>query len=375
MKIEFYKHNLSNADKDEARRVLDSIFLTSGDWTKEFEKKFAVYTGNKHAVGVASCTNALELAVRRYGIGPGDEVITTPMSFVATANAVEAVGAKPVFVDVEKAIGNINANLIESAITPRTKAIILVHLYGQMCDMKKIRAIADKYNLKVVEDAAHCIEGKRDGIGVGQFGDVACYSFYATKNLSCGEGGALTCNDQETYDWLMRARLHGLDKSAEDRYNKLYKHYDMEFLGFKCNLSNILAALLVHQIDNLDGFLAKKEAIARIYDNGFSGNPYISKPAVLVNSRHARHLYTIFVNSLRRDEYLHALQEASVGVAVNFRPIHLMRYYREKYGYKEGDFPVAENIGASTITLPFYQKLAQEEISYVIDTVNNIVDG
>src|SRR3989344_2084156 len=179
MKVEFYKHNVSAEDKAEVLRVLDSIFLTTGDWTKRFEDKLARYVGRRHALGLTSCTNALELALRCYDIGPGDEVITTPMSFIATANAVEYVGAKPVFVDAEESSGNIDVNKIEAAITGRTKAILPVHLYGQLCDMRAIRSLADRHKLKVIEDAAHCIEGVRNGVRVGELGDVACYSFYA----------------------------------------------------------------------------------------------------------------------------------------------------------------------------------------------------
>ena len=244
MKVEFYKHNISVEDKEEVLRVLNSFFLTTGDWTKRFENKFARYVGSNYALGLTSCTNALELALRCYGFGTGDEVITTPMSFIATANAVEYVGAKPVFVDVEETTGNIDASRIESAITKHTKAILPVHLYGQLCDMRAIRLVADRYKLKIIEDAAHCIEGIRDGVRVSELGDIACYSFYATKNITSGEGGAVTTNDATVYNWLFQGRQHGLNKQAADRYTKRYEHYDMAFLGLKCNMSNIWQSLL-----------------------------------------------------------------------------------------------------------------------------------
>lgn len=375
MKIEFYRHNLAKEDKDEVIKVLNSLFLTTGDCVAEFEKKLAKYVGSKYAVGLTSCTNALELAVKYFGIGHEDEVITTPMSFIATANAIEYAGAKPVFVDVESNTGNIDASLIEQAITKKTKAIIVVHLYGQMCDMKRIRKIADKYKLKVIEDAAHCLEGERDGIKVGQLGDIACYSFYATKNLTSGEGGAISCNDKKIYEWMLRARQHGMSKNAATRYSKKYEHYDMEFLGNKCNMSNIQAALMVKQLDRIEGYLDMREKLARKYDKGFLKNKNIKTPAVISGGKHARHLYTIWVDRDKRDEYMHLLQDAGIGVAVNFRPIHLMKYYREKYGYKKGSFPISEKIGDSTITLPFYIKLSDKEVKYVIDTVNTITNG
>lgn len=373
MKIDFYKHSLDASDKTKVQEVLNSLFLTTGEITGQFEKKFADLVGSKFAVGLSSCTMALELALRYFNIGPGDEVITTPLSFIATANVIETVGAKPIFVDVEPATGNIDATKIASMINNRTKAIIAVHLYGQMCDMVELRKIADKNNLKIIEDSAHCIEGARDGVRVGQLGDVACYSFYATKNLTCGEGGAITCNDSTMSEWFIKARQHGMNKGASDRYSKRYEHYDMEFLGCKCNMSNIQAALLVNQIDRLSALLNEREKIAQRYNQGFSGNEFINMPTVLNNSVHARHLYTILVNSEKRDIYMCALQDAGIGVAVNFRPIHLMKYYREKYNYKPGTFTIAENIGSRTITLPFYPKLTNEEIDYVIDEVNKIV--
>ncbi len=373
MKIEFYRHNLVREDKDACMDVLDSLFLTTGETVKNFEAKFAAYMGASHAVAVTSCTAALHMALAYYKIGPGDEVITTPMTFIATANTVEYCGATPVFVDVEPETGNMDASLLEKAITPRTKAIVPVHLYGQMCDMKKIREIADKHNLKVIEDAAHCVEGVRDGVRPGQLSDMVCYSFYATKNLACGEGGAITCNDAAMHEWLLKARQHGMSKSAADRYSVRYQHYDMEFLGFKYNLSNIAASLLIHQLDRLGGYLDQKEAIAKQFDEGFAANSYVRKPAVLPASVHARHLYTIWVDPAKRDQYMHQLQEAGLGVAVNFRALHLMQFYTSKYGYKRGDFPVSERIGDSTITLPFYPRLSQEEVNYIIQTVNNTV--
>lgn len=372
-KIEFYRHALTDQDAQEVVSVLQSLFLTTGDWTKRFQEKFAIRQGAKYAVGLMSCTHALELALRCFGIGPGDEVMTTPMSFIATANTIEYVGAKPVFVDVESRTGNLDAEKVEAAITPRTKAIMPVHLYGQMCDMKKLREIADRHNLKIIEDAAHCVEGFRDGVQVGQLGDIACYSFYATKNLTCGEGGAITCNDQAVYDWMIKARQHGMSKQAADRYVKRYEHYDMEFLGMKANMSNLQAALMIHQMDRLPEQLARREEIAKRYDEGFRSNALLQTPVVLNGSKHARHLYTIWVPPEKRDHVLGAIQDAEVGVAINFRAIHLMKYYREKYGFERGAFPIAEKIGDATITLPFYPKLQEEEIERVIRTVNEVV--
>ncbi len=373
MKVEFYKHNIDAKDRRGVLKVLQSVFLTTGEWTSGFERKLVAYTKNQYAVGLMSCTHALELALRYFGIHGGDEVITTPMSFIATANVIESVGARPVFVDVEASTGNMDVSLIESAITKKTRAILPVHLYGQMCDMKKIREIADRHHLKVIEDAAHCIEGMRDGIRVGQLGDVACYSFYATKNITSGEGGAIACNDEAMYEWMIKARQHGMSKQAADRYTGKYEHYDMDFLGAKCNMSNIQAAMLVNQIDRIEALLNKKAKIAAQYDSAFARNTFMSIPVVLPNTKHARHLYTIWVNPLMRDVYMHKLQEAGIGVAVNFRSIHLMQYYQKKYGFCRGMFKNAERIGDSTISIPLYPKLTPRQIKYVHTKVNGII--
>lgn len=373
MKIEFYRHNIGEREIRKVTDVLHSIFLTTGQVVYEFEGKFSDYLKCKHTVGVTSCTAAMHLALLAYDIGPGDEVITTPLSFIATANAILHAGAKPIFVDVEPETGNINAELIEGAITNKTKAIMPVHLYGQMCDMKRIKAIADKHGLKVIEDSAHCIEGKRDGIKPGQLSDAACFSFYATKNITSGEGGAISTNDLNIADKLKRLRLHGMTRGAEERYIGKYQHWDMDILGWKYNMDNIQAALLLNQLDRIEERWKKREDICRNYEDAFRDINGLSFPMVLPNSKSARHLFTIWVDPDRRDRILWNLNEKGIGVAVNFRPIHLMKYYRERFNYKEGDFPFAEAIGAKTISLPMYPKLTEREKKYIINAVIDAV--
>ncbi len=374
MKIDFYKHNLDKKDKQELRKVLDSLFLTTWDVVKLFEEKFAKYTWNKYTVWVKSCTTALYISLKYFWIWEWDEVITTPLSFIATANSIEYAWAKPVFVDVEESTWNIDILKIEEKITPKTKAIIPVHLYGQMVDMVWLRKIADKYNLKIIEDCAHCIEWERDWIKVWHLWDAACYSFYATKNITSWEWWAITTNDEEMYEWLRKARLHGMSKNAADRYTKKYEHYDMEFLWYKENMTNIDASLLINQLERIEKFLGKKESICKKYNKWLKHNNYISTPNILINTKHARHLYTIWVNPTKRDEYLDKLQDIWIWVAVNFRPIHLMKYYKEKYWYNIGDFKNTELIWNSTITLPLYPRLTNEEVTFIINSVNNIVN-
>ncbi|MGC2061583.1 MAG: DegT/DnrJ/EryC1/StrS family aminotransferase [Thermodesulfovibrionales bacterium] len=375
MKVDFYKHNINRQDIARVRRVLNSIFLTTGQEVSEFEECFASYVHARCSVGVTSCTAALHLSLLAYGIGRGDEVITTPMTFCATSNAILHVGATPIFVDVDPESANINAELIEEKITPKTRAVIPVHLYGQMCDMKKIRAIADKYNLVVIEDAAHAIEAERDGIRPGELGDTACFSFYATKNITSGEGGAVTTNNKKTADLMKMLRLHGIDKAAIDRYTKLYRHWDMPVLGWKYNMDNIQAAMLLGQLQRIGGLWAKRNRLWLLYEDAFSAVKGMDILKTVSGSKHARHLFTILVDGRRRDAILTGLQKKGVGVAVNYRPVHLLDYYRKEFSYREGEFPVAEDIGRRTISLPLYPKLRKIEIDYVMKSVINIIEN
>ena len=371
--IPFFFHNLDDNDINNAISVLQSVFLTTGSTVGEFESRLSSYLSNKETIGLTSCTAALHLSLLAWGVGPGDEVITTPMSFCATANAVLHAGATPVFVDVEAETGNINADLIESAITKKTKAIIPVHLYGQMCDMQKIHEIAQKHNLIIIEDSAHCIEGQRNGVRPGQLGHAACFSFYATKNITSGEGGAITTKHQEKAELLRMLRNHGIDKSAADRYTKQYRHWDMSILGWKYNMDNIQASLLIGQLNRIEQLWERRNYLWHVYEERLRYVKGIDILKTAPNSKHARHLFTILVNPEKRDAILWALQERGVGVAVNYRPIHLLQYYKNSFGYKEGMFPIAENIGRRTISLPLYPKLTDSEAAYVTETVKDVV--
>ena len=367
MKVEFYKHPLGEEEIQALTNVIHSTFLTTGPRTREFEQVFADYMKAEYCVGVTSWTMGGFITLKALGIGPDDEVITTPMTFMATANIILECGATPVFVDVEAETGNIDCDAIERAITPRTKAILPVHLYGLMCDMRRMSAIAKKHNIAIVEDCAHCVEGERDDVRPGELSDAAVFSFYATKNLASGEGGAITTNNKDLYEKLMVLRQHGMNKSAADRYTARFKHYDMEELGYKCNMFDIQAAMLLPQIPRLAERLAKREEICQRYEAGFKNAEGISYPSVLPNSVTGRHLFTIWVDPAIRDLVLSDLQDRGIGVAVNFRSINRLTFYREQIGLAEGSFPNAERLGDSTITLPLYTKLTNEEIDYVIE--------
>ena len=366
-------HDLGQPELDAVAEVLANPILTTGAWVERFEKRFAEYLNVRHAIGVTSCTGALHLALIGLGVGPGDEVITTPMTFIASSTAILEAGAKPVFVDVEPETGNLDVNNIEAAITERTKAIVPVHLYGHMCDMRVIRKLADSYGLKVVEDAAHCVEGTRDGVGTGQLSDAACYSFYATKNLTCGEGGALVTNDDELAAKVRLLRLHGMNKNANDRHREGYRHWDMTVFGWKYNMDNIQAALLLPQMDRLEENWRKRLALAEYYESRLWDIPNLSRPQTLPGIEHAQHLFTVWIGEGKRDRVISELQQAGVGVMVNYRAIHLLSYFSETYGFKRGDFPVAESIGDATISLPFYPNMPLEDIDRVIEVLRDIL--
>lgn len=373
MKIQFYKHNLGTEEIDESNKVLTSLFLTTGKYVDLFEKDFAKYLQTHYAVGLTSCTAALHLALVAADIGHGDEVITTPMSFVATANSICMVGATPVFVDVEKDTGNIDADIIEKAITEKTKAILPVHLYGQMVDMKKILSIARKYNLKVIEDAAHALEAKRDGIMPGQKSFGSCFSFYATKSITSAEGGAFTTNNESAAKLVTKLRSHGITSELAQRERTGLKTYDVGVLGWKYNMDNVQAALLIPQIKKIEKQWRRREEIAQKYRQAFT-KLGIDMPWEYNNSKHGRHIFPIWVSSQKRNKILGYINNHGVGAVINYPAIHLFSFYRKTFGFHEGMFPNAEEIAKRTISLPLYPKLTRQQTDYVIKTVAQAVN-
>jgi len=371
--IPFFKHDLGKPELDAVADVLRGSILTTGETVANFEQRFADYLGRRYAVGTSSCTGALHIALLSLGIKPGNEVITTPMTFIATATAILQAGATPVFVDVEPETGNLDATKIEAAITKRTRAIIPVHLYGLMCNMKSIRKIADRYQLKIIEDSAHCIEGKRDGIRPGQLGDTACFSFYATKNITCGEGGAVVTDNEELAERLRLLQLHGMTKTAADRHKEGYSHWDMILMGWKYNMDNIQAALLFPQMDRLEKNWKKREKLALRYQEKLSNIPNITGPQSCPSTRHARHLFTVWMDEKKRDKIIEGLHAVGIATMVNYKAIHLLTYFRKTFGFKVGDFPVAERIGNQTISLPFYPNMPMEVVDHVTEYLSTLI--
>jgi len=372
MAVDFYRHSLGEEEKAAVLSVLDSLFLTTGKKVYDFEKAFEEFLGVPAVVATVHCTASLHLTMLAAGVGPGDEVITTPMTFLSSANAVLYAGGTPVFVDVDPATANIDPVRVAKAVTPRTKAIVAVDLYGLPADHAALRTIADRHGLVLVEDAAHCVEGRRDGHGPGQLADYACFSFYATKNLTCGEGGAISTRDAGKKPLLRQLGSHGMTKNAADRYAGKYEHWDMDRLGWKYNLSNVLASLLVSQLPKLAERRDRREEICRRYEEAFR-EAGVEFPIVPVGMTSGRHLFTIWVDPEKRDRILGAIQARGIGVAVNYRAVHLTKYYRERFGFSRGDFPAAESIGDRTITIPLWPAMTEAQVDEVIAAVRGAV--
>ncbi|MDI6841013.1 MAG: DegT/DnrJ/EryC1/StrS family aminotransferase, partial [bacterium] len=363
--------------------TLRSGWLTTGPKTEKFEYEFAKYIGGttsscKHAIAVNSCTSAIHLALLAYGVGEGDEVITTPYTFVSTAEVIVHTGATPVFVDIKRDTFNIDVSKIEKAITSKTRAIIPVHIAGQPCDMAEILNIANKYNLIVIEDAAHALGAEYKGKKIGTIGDATCFSFYSTKNLTTGEGGMITTNDTEIAEKVRILALHGMSKGAWKRYSaKGSWQYKIIDKGYKYNMSDIQAAIGVVQLKRFDRMQQRRKEIAEIYNKEFNAIPELISPHQKSLTKHAWHLYIIQIRpellKITRDEFIDALSTEGIGTSVHFIPLHLMPYYRKRYGFKRGAFPNAEYVYERVISLPLYPRLSLNDAKYVANVVKKIV--
>jgi dTDP-4-amino-4,6-dideoxygalactose transaminase len=367
--------------EDEVRavtKVLRSKWIGTGPKTKEFEEILKRYTGAKFACAVNSCTAALHLALVAKGIGKGDEVITTPLTFCASANVILHVGATPVFVDVDPETMNIDVTKLERAITRRTKAILPVHMAGRPCDMGAVRRIAKRHKLAIIEDAAHALGAAYRGKRIGTFGDATCFSFYVTKNVTTGEGGMVTTNDAKLALRIKVLSLHGMSKDAWKRYSASgYKHYEVVEPGFKYNLTDIASALGIEQMRKLGRFQARRKFIWNAYTKAFHDLPVTLPAPEEPGTTHARHLYTLLIDRKRtgisRDDFMQELHARGIGSGVHFRPVHLHRYYKQRFGFKRGDFPDAEYIGDRTVSIPFSSALTDAEVARVIRAVREIL--
>jgi perosamine synthetase len=381
MSSEFIPFHKPAIGEEEIRSVVETLrsgWLTTGPKVKLFESDFASYTGSSHAVAVNSATAALHLALEAVGIKSGDEVIVPTMTFTATAEVVLYLGARPVLVDCRTDDLNIDVDRIEAAISNKTKAIVPVHIAGRPCAMDQILEIAQRHGLRVIEDAAHALPASHHGRKVGAIGDITCFSFYATKTITTGEGGMATTDNPE---WAKRMRmmsLHGISHDAWDRYTEQGSwYYEVLRPGYKYNMTDIAAALGIEQLKRCDDFYQARLRIAQRYDEGFADLPEIETPVSSSGVQHAWHLYIIQLNPDRlridRRDFIKALNSRRVGTSVHFIPLHLHPFYKQTYGYQASDFPQASTAFARIISLPIYPMMTEQNVSDVIGAVRDLV--
>lgn len=368
-------------EEPEIAEVVDCLrsgWISTGPRVGKFEEMFRDYAHAKYARALSSCTAGLHLSMLVAGIKAGDEVITTPMTFAATANVITHVGAVPVFADVDRETMNIDPEEIRNKLTPKTRAIIPVHLAGRPCAMDPILEIARERGLVVIEDAAHAIESVYRGRKIGSIGDLTCFSFYVTKNIVTGEGGMVTTDNPEWAEKIEMYGLHGLNKGAWRRYtDDGFKHYEVIYPGYKYNMTDMQAALGIHQLPRIGRYLKRREEIWSRYDEAFRDLPLVLPAPADPHTVHARHLYTPLVDTdaagKSRDEVQQALHGENIGTGIHFVSVHLHRYYRERYGYRRGDFPHAEFISDRTISLPLSAKLTDDDVEDVVEAVRRVL--
>ncbi len=384
--VPFHRPAIGPAEEREVIDTLRSGWITTGPKTKKFEQEFAAYVGARNALAVAHCTGALHLALFTLGIGPGDEVITTPFTFTATAEVMGYLGARPVFVDIEPDTFNIDPAGIERALASGThrnvRALMPVHFAGQACDMDRICAIARRHNLKIIEDAAHAVGSARmiEGRGmvkVGTIGDLSCFSFYATKNITSAEGGMITTEDDALAAKIAVASLHGMDRDAWKRYDSSGSwFYEIHDTGFKYNLSDVHSAIGIAQLRRVEELTRRRQAIARAYNEAFANDPALEIPITEAGVEHAWHLYVMRLRpaalKVDRSQFIDLLRARGVGTSVHCIPLNTMDFYQQRYGYRTGDFPVAEDVYSRCLSLPIFPAISDEDLAYVIESVRAV---
>jgi dTDP-4-amino-4,6-dideoxygalactose transaminase len=366
--------------EEEIAEVVDSLrsgWVGTGPKVQRFEQLLAEYVGAAHCRCLSSCTAALILSMRVLGIGPGDEVLVPAMTFVASANAVEHAGATPVLIDSEPGTGLIDLDAAEAAITPRTRAIMPVHLAGRPVDMERLNAIRDQHGLLIIEDAAHAIGAEWRGRRIGALGNVAAFSFYVTKNISTIEGGALMTDDPEIAEEVERLGLHGLSLGAWQRFSDTgFRHYEVVTPGFKYNMTDVQAAVGLHQLPRLDQWIDRRVELWERYDRLLADLPLQTPPEPEPDTRHARHLYQISVSAnapVTRDQLLDELTKRKIGTGVHYRGVHLHPFYRDKYGLVPEAFPVATAISDRTLSLPLSPKVSDADQDDVVAALNEVL--
>jgi dTDP-4-amino-4,6-dideoxygalactose transaminase len=368
---------ISPDEIDEVVETLKSSWITTGPKTRKFEEEFAAAVGARAALAVSSATDAMLVALAAMGVGPGDEVITSTNTFCSTVHVIEHLGAKPVLVDVEADTLNMDPRAVDRAITPLTKVLMPVHIYGHPCDMDALLDIAARHHLKVLEDAAHAFPAAWRGRPVGSLGDVTAFSFYATKNLTTAEGGMLT-GDPEIIDKARLWSLHGMSRDAYKRYSAEGSwYYEVVLPGYKCNMTDIQASLGLKQLPKMAEFQARRRKVVARYREAFSSMEALQLPVERPDVEHAWHLFVIRLRpgvlSIDRGNFIEELRKRNIGASVHFIPIHLHPYYRDKYGFRPTDFPVALESYERMLSLPLNPRLSDADVDDVIEAVHDVV--
>ena len=367
-----YSHQwIDNKDIKEVVKVLKSDWLTQGPKVEEFEKAIAKYCNAKYGVAFSSGTSALYAAYKTAGIKEGDEVVTTPLTFVATSNMISVLGAKPVFVDVEQDTLNINPELIERSITSRTKAIATVDFAGVSCDYDKILKIAKENKLLLVEDACHALGTEYKGRKLGSFADIAIVTFHPVKHITTGEGGVALTNNKNFYEKLKIVRNHGIIKKPE----KGGWYYEVKEPSFNFRITDIQCALGINQLKKIDRFLKRRREIIAKYNKAFKDVKEIILPIEKNYLKTARYIYPIQVKKQNRKKVFSNLQEQGIGIQIHYMPLHLHPFYKKRFEYKKGDFPIAEEYYERAITIPLFPKMTNREVDYVIKSVKKAVEN
>jgi len=367
--------------EDEIQSVVETLrsgWLTTGLKVRQFEDDFALYVGCKCAVAVNSGTAALHLAMDAVGITERDEVLVPTMTFAATAEVVHYMKAMPVLVDCGSDTLNLDTEQIEKAITPKTRAIIPVHFGGRPCEMDRILEIARRYNLKIIEDAAHALPARYGHKMVGTIGDITCFSFYATKTITTGEGGMATTDNPEWAERMRIMSLHGISKDAWKRYGADGSwYYEILDAGYKYNLTDLAAAIGVQQLKKCDRFWETRQQYAKLYNEGFRDVEEITVPPIANGHQHAWHLYVIQLNleqlRISRNEFIHLLKDRGIGTSVHFIPLHLHPYYQDTFGYRPEHFPNASAVFERIVSLPIYPKMTESDVQRVIHGVRTLI--
>lgn len=376
--LPFHRPSLGPEEEAEVLDTLRSGWLTTGPKTHRFEQVFSRYVGAPYALGVTSCTAAMHLGLVALDVGPGDEVITSPITFPATANVIVHVGATPVFADVEPGTLNLDVSQVEARITPKTRAIMPVHFAGHPCRMDAFTDLARRHGLAIVEDCAHALEASIHGKRAGTWGDVGAFSFYPTKSITTAEGGMLVTTRAELAERIEILRLHGISRDAWKRYgNEGFRHWETLNAGFKYNMYDLQAALGLAQLPKVEMFWDRRRAIARAYDGAFAAIPEIGRLQVQDSVHPSYHLYVIVLRtenlSRSRDEILDALQKENIGVGVHFRALHLQPFYRERFGFTPGQMPAAEYASDRLISLPLYPGMDNQAVEDTIAAVQKVI--